>query len=79
MEILCMGALLPVVLTVARKGLVKRLAQTLLNILIQRSGHGEGCSWHLENRALSLELTLQLSFCFEVRTLSDRLVSSVPE
>jgi hypothetical protein len=24
-------------------------------------------------------LTLQLPFCFEVRTLSDRLVSSAPE
>jgi len=26
-----------------------------------------------------LILTLQLPFCFEVRTLSDRLVSSAPE
>jgi hypothetical protein len=31
------------------------------------------------SKMLDLLLALQLPFCFEVRTLSDRLVSSAPE
>jgi hypothetical protein len=34
---------------------------------------------HMIQELLGQTLTLQLPFCFEVRALSDRLVSSTPE
>jgi hypothetical protein len=49
-----------------------RVAMPFMNYGINR----RGC---VNAKTLFSKLALQLSFCFEVRTLSDRLVSSAPQ
>ena len=39
----------------------------------------DGIALALQHRALEIVLALQLPFCFEVRALSNRLVSPTPE